>query len=97
MTGPPAQVTEPGPLRQAGRGIGQAAGAGLAGAMTGATAGALVSAAPPVTGFLLNAGAAVFACLAAAAGFGAVVWMLDGGDLRALAARPRARFARNLA
>ena len=93
MTGPPAQVTEPGPLRQAGRGIGQAAGAGLA----GATAGALVSAAPPVTGFLLNAGAAVFACLAAAAGFGAMVWMLDGGDLRALAARPRARFARNLA
>ena len=76
------------------RGLARATGAGLAGAVAGATAGALVSAALPVTGFVPNAGAAVFACLAAAAAFGAVVWVLDGRDLRAVAARARARFTR---
>jgi putative peptidoglycan lipid II flippase len=76
------------------RGSARAAGAGLAGALAGAAAGALVSAGLPVTGFIPNAGAAVLACLAAVAAFGAVVVVLDGRDLRALAARARARLAR---
>ena len=75
-------------------GSARAAGAGLAGALAGAAAGALVSAGLPVTGFIPNAGAAVLACLAAAAAFGAVVVVLDGRDLRALAARARARLTR---
>ncbi len=79
------------------RGSARAAGAGLAGALVGAAAGALVSAGLPVTGFLPNAGAAVLACLAATAAFGAVVVVLDGRDLRALAARARARLARRAA
>ena len=79
------------------RGSARAAGAGLAGALVGAAAGALVSAGLPVTGFLPNAGAAVLACLAATAAFGAVVLVLDGRDLRALAARARARLARRAA
>ena len=80
--------------RAALRGSARAAAAGLAGALAGAAAGALVSAALPVTGFVPNAGAAVLACLAATAAFGAVVVLLDGRDLRALAARARARLAR---
>jgi putative peptidoglycan lipid II flippase len=80
--------------RAALRGSARAAGAGLAGALAGAAAGAMVSAALPVTGFFPNAGVAVLACLAAAAAFGAVVVLLDGKDLRALAARARARLAR---
>jgi putative peptidoglycan lipid II flippase len=76
------------------RGSARAAAAGLAGALAGAAAGALVSAGLPATGFLPNAGAAVLACLATAAAFGAVVLVLDGRDLRALAARARARFTR---
>ena len=76
------------------RGSARAAAAGLAGALAGAAAGALVSAGLPATGFLPNAGAAVLACLATTAAFGAVVLVLDGRDLRALAARARARFTR---
>jgi putative peptidoglycan lipid II flippase len=76
------------------RGSARAAGAGLVGALAGAAAGALVSAGLPVTGFIPNAGAAVLACLAATAAFGAVVVVLDGRDLRALAARARARLTR---
>jgi putative peptidoglycan lipid II flippase len=76
------------------RGSARAAAAGLCGALAGAAAGALVSAGLPATGFLPNAGAAVLACLAAAAAFGAVVVVLDGRDLRALAARARARLRR---
>jgi putative peptidoglycan lipid II flippase len=76
------------------RGSARAAGAGLAGALAGAAAGALVSAGLPVTGFIPNACAAVLACLAATAAFGAVVVVLDGRDLRALAARARARLTR---
>jgi putative peptidoglycan lipid II flippase len=76
------------------RGSARAAGAGLAGALAGAAAGALVSAGLPVTGFIPNAGAAVLACLAATAAFGAVVVVLDGRDLRALAARARSRLTR---
>jgi putative peptidoglycan lipid II flippase len=79
------------------RGSARAAAAGLAGALAGAAAGALVSAGLPVTGFLPNAGVAVLACLAATAAFGAVVVVLDGRDLRALAARARARLARRAA
>ncbi len=75
-------------------GAGRAAAAGLAGAVAGAAAGALVSAALPVTGFSRNAAAGVLACLAAAVMFGAVAMILDGGDLRALAARVRARIGR---
>ncbi len=76
------------------RGSARAAAAGLAGALAGAAAGALVSAALPATGFLPNAGVAVLACLAATAAFGAVVVVVDGKDLRALAARARARLRR---
>jgi hypothetical protein len=39
----------------------------------------------------------VLACLAATAAFGALVVVLDGRDLRALAARARARLARRAA
>jgi putative peptidoglycan lipid II flippase len=76
------------------RGSARAAAAGLAGALAGAAAGALVSAGLPATGFLPNAGVAVLACVAATAAFGAVVVVLDGRDLRALAARARARLRR---
>jgi putative peptidoglycan lipid II flippase len=79
------------------RGSARAAGAGLAGALAGAAAGALVSAGLPVAGFVPNAGVAVLACLAATAAFGAVVVVLDGRDLRALAARARARLTRRAA
>jgi peptidoglycan biosynthesis protein MviN/MurJ (putative lipid II flippase) len=79
------------------RGSARAAGAGLAGALAGAAAGALVSAGLPVTGFIPNAGATVLACLVATAAFGAVVVVLDGRDLRALAARARARLTRRAA
>jgi putative peptidoglycan lipid II flippase len=76
------------------RGSARAAAAGLVGALAGAAAGGLVSAALPATGFLPNAGVAVLACLAATAVFGAVVVVLDGKDLRALALRARARLRR---
>jgi putative peptidoglycan lipid II flippase len=76
------------------RGSPRAAAAGLAGALAGAAAGALVSTALPATGFLPNAGVAALACLAATGAFGAVVVVLDGKDLRALAARARARLRR---
>jgi putative peptidoglycan lipid II flippase len=76
------------------RGSARAAAAGLAGALAGAAAGGLVSAALPATGFLPNAGVAVLACLAATAVFGAVVVVLDGKDLRALAVRAGARLRR---
>ncbi|HEY6277683.1 MAG TPA: lipid II flippase MurJ [Streptosporangiaceae bacterium] len=75
-------------------GAGRAAAAGLAGAVAGAGAGALVSAGLPVSGFARNAAVALLACLAAAAAFAAVAMALDGGDLRALAGRARARIAR---
>ena len=76
------------------RGSARAAGAGLAGAVAGGAVGALVSASLPVSGFLPNAMVTVLACLGAAAVFGVVALMLDGGDLRALAARGAGRWAR---
>ena len=65
--------------------------AGLAGAVAGGAAGAAVSAALPVSGFLRNAGVAVLACACAAVVFGLATLVLDGGDLRAVAARVRGR------
>jgi putative peptidoglycan lipid II flippase len=76
------------------RGSARAAGAGLAGAVAGGAAGALVSASLPVSGFIPNAMVTVLACLGAAAVFGVAALMLDGGDLRALAARSAGRWAR---
>ena len=76
------------------RGSGRAALAGLGGAMAGIVAGAGVSLAVRVHGTLPNAAVAVLVCTVVAAAFGAVVLVLDGGDLRALAARARARLAR---
>ena len=75
-------------------GSGRAAGAGLAGAVTGAAAGALVSASLQVTGFLPNACVTLLACASAAAVFAAAGLMLDGGDLRAVAARAAGRWFR---
>jgi len=75
-------------------GSARAAGAGLAGAVAGGAVGALVSASFPVSGFIPNAMVTVLACLGAAAVFGVAVLALDGGDLRALAARSAGRWAR---
>jgi putative peptidoglycan lipid II flippase len=76
------------------RGAGRAAAAGLGGALAGAAVGALVSAGLPVTGFARNAAVSLLACLAAAVAFAVVAMAMDGGDLRALAGRLRARMAR---
>lgn len=68
-------------------GCGRAARAGLAGAVAAWAAGTFVSVTLPVTGFLPDAGVCVLACLAVAAVFGAVVLVMDGGDVRAMASR----------
>ncbi|HEX4655971.1 MAG TPA: lipid II flippase MurJ [Streptosporangiaceae bacterium] len=73
------------------RGTARAAAAGLAGAAVGAAAGAGLSAAVPVTGFLPNACVTLLACGCAVIAFGVTAYGLDGGDLRALAARARRR------
>jgi len=70
-------------------GTARAAAAGLIGAVAGAAAGAGVSAAVPVTGFFPNATVAVLACCGALVAFGATAYALDGGDLRAVAARTK--------
>jgi putative peptidoglycan lipid II flippase len=80
--------------RAALRGSGRAAVAGLAGALAGGAAGAAVSAALPVSGFIRNAGVAVLACACVAVVFGLAALILDGGDLRAVAARARGRLSR---
>ena len=80
--------------RAALRGTGRAAVAGLTGAVAGGAAGAAVSAALPVSGFLRNAGVAVLACACVAVVFGLAALVLDGGDLRAVAARIRGRLPR---
>jgi putative peptidoglycan lipid II flippase len=69
----------------------RAAAAGLAGAVVGAAAGAGMSAAVPVSGFLLNVLVALLACCCAVIAFGVTAYVLDGGDLRALVARARRR------
>jgi putative peptidoglycan lipid II flippase len=80
--------------RAALRGLARSAGAGCAGAVAGAAAGAAASAATPVSGVLPNAAVAVLACACACLAFGIAAWVLDVGDLRALAGRLRSRVAR---
>ncbi len=75
--------------RAALHGTARAAAAGLAGAVAGAAAGAGLSAAVPVSGFFPNATVALLACCAAVIAFGAAAYALDGGDLRAVAARTK--------
>jgi putative peptidoglycan lipid II flippase len=72
-------------------GVGRALGAGLAGAAAGAAVGFGATALVPVTGHWLNAGLALLAGLCATAVFGAVVALLDGGDLRGAVSRLRRR------
>jgi putative peptidoglycan lipid II flippase len=72
------------------RGLRRAAVAGLAAAAAGTAAGVGVSLLVPVTGKLAAGGGAILAAAAAAAVFGAVAYLLDGGDLRAILARRRA-------
>jgi putative peptidoglycan lipid II flippase len=81
-------------VRAALRGSARAAVAGLAGAVAGGAVGALVSASLPASGFIPNAMVTVLACLAAAAAFGVAALVLDGGDLRALAASSAGRWPR---
>ena len=76
------------------RGSARAAGAGLAGALAGGAAGALLAARFHVAGFVPNAAVALLVCACAAAVFGAAALALDGGDLRALAARITERRSR---
>jgi putative peptidoglycan lipid II flippase len=75
-------------------GSGRAAGAGLAGALAGGAAGVLVSASLQVSGFVPNACVTLLACASAAAAFGVAVLLLDGGDLRAVAAKAAGRWRR---
>jgi putative peptidoglycan lipid II flippase len=76
------------------RGSARAAGAGLVGALAGGAVAALVSARLDVSGFVPNAVVTVLACACAAAVFGVTALALDGGDLRALAARAAGRWSR---
>jgi peptidoglycan biosynthesis protein MviN/MurJ (putative lipid II flippase) len=76
------------------RGSARAAGAGLAGALAGGAAGALLAARIHVSGFVPNAAVALLVCACVAAVFGAAALALDGGDLRALAARTTERRSR---
>ena len=76
------------------RGSARAAGAGLAGALAGGAAGALLAARFHVSGFVPNAAVTLLVCACAAAVFGAAALALDGGDLRALAARTTERWGR---
>ncbi len=76
------------------RGFTRACAAGVAGALVGAAAGAGVSAALRVTGFLPNAVVVLFASVSTVLAFGLVVAGLDGGELRSLVSRARARLAR---
>jgi putative peptidoglycan lipid II flippase len=76
------------------RGSARAAGAGLAGALAGGAAGALLAARFHVSGFVPNAAVTLLVCACAAAVFAAVALALDGGDLRALAARTTERWSR---
>ena len=73
------------------RGSARAAGAGLVGALAGGATGALLAARFHVAGFVPNAAVTLLVCACAAAVFGAAALALDGGDLRALAARTTQR------
>jgi putative peptidoglycan lipid II flippase len=72
-------------------GVPRAVGAGLAGCVAGAAAGWAVAAALPVAGFFLNVATSLLVTLVVAGVFTGVVLRLDGGDLRAVLARLRAR------
>ena len=76
------------------RGSARAAGAGLVGALAGGATGALLAARFHVAGFVPNAAVTLLVCACAAAVFGAAALALDGGDLRALAARTTERWSR---
>ena len=65
--------------------------AGQIAAAGGGAAGAAVSAAFPVSGFFRNAGVAALACACVVVVFGLAALVLDGSDLRAVAARARRR------
>ena len=75
-------------------GVTRASLAGLAGALAGAAAGLGVCAALPVSGFFPNIAVVLLACVTTTLAFGLVAFVLDGGELRALAARARAKLAR---
>lgn len=68
-------------------GAGRAAGSGLVAAIAGAAAGAAAAAAFPATGPAAEALIAVLALLVALVAFAAVAFVLDGGELRAAAAK----------
>jgi putative peptidoglycan lipid II flippase len=72
-------------------GVWRALGAGLAGAAAGAAVGLGVVALVPVSGRWLNAALALLAGVCATAAFGAVLALLDGGDLRSAVLRLRRR------
>jgi putative peptidoglycan lipid II flippase len=73
-------------------GVGRATLAGLAAGAVGAAVGVAVGVALPVSHKLLDAVVGVLAATCAVAAFAAVAYLLDDGDLRAIAARFR-RFA----
>jgi putative peptidoglycan lipid II flippase len=75
-------------------GVTRASLAGLAGALAGAAAGLGVCAALPASGFFPNIAVVLLACVTTTLAFGLVAFALDGGELRALAARARAKLAR---
>jgi putative peptidoglycan lipid II flippase len=75
--------------RAAVEGTGHAALAGLAAGLAGAGAGVAVSLAGPAGGKLTAAAVAVVAAVCATVVFGAVAFLLDRGDLRAVARRLR--------
>jgi putative peptidoglycan lipid II flippase len=70
-------------------GVNHAAGAGQAAGVVSAATGVLVCLAAPAGGKLVAAGLAVVAASAAVIAFGLVAYVLDRGDLRAVAARLR--------
>jgi putative peptidoglycan lipid II flippase len=72
-------------------GVTRAAAAGLAGCVTGAAAGEGASVLLAGGGLAVNAGLSVLVCSLVALVFAAIVWNVDGGDLRAVATRLRAR------
>jgi putative peptidoglycan lipid II flippase len=75
-------------------GVARAGLAGLAAALAGAAAGLGVCAALPASGFFPNIAVVLLACVSTTLAFGLVAFALDGGELRALAARARAKLAR---
>lgn len=72
-------------------GVPRAFGAGLAGCVAGAATGWTASSLLTGHGFVVNAGISALVCAVIAAVFAAVVWNVDGGDLRVGLTRLRAR------